>query len=302
MFSWLEHFVNRFKNTINRSEIEENLRFAKKDIKEHVQGMLLEMNDVFKDHKWQNPELQKMQSGVMKRLNIKTNFLPAIQEAINVAEEVVNTLDSLVVKNFDEKTIPSGLTYKKANILMVLNNIRFLARYTRAFLIYVTALETSVLTKQQADKRLTPAQIKFVKDKFDYYVRMVEVFMTNNPKRIVSDLDKIADILIMEDTNKALGNLGQGMAGINRNMALGYADNSLMHLRQMSNALATHDEYMQLKMEHSLLTYKLEQYRELQRTGTRDAALEMKIEQTNGLVNGIQKRISEIDALIDEED
>lgn len=128
------------------------------------------------------------------------NIIVTIDNALKVAVKICDDLKPYIEKNFQDLTVKSGMSYRKAQIIQFLTSLKFCADFSKDLLNYIIIMRTADFDSGNLIKKsLTDYQKSYIEsDNFTNFCKFIDLLLSNN-LNVVSILDKVPDVLIVPD-------------------------------------------------------------------------------------------------------
>ena len=152
-----------------------------------------------------NPEYKTGIATINRRYH-KANqkeLFPALGVILTDAEKIMNQLIPLVGKYFTETVDKDSITYPRAQIMALAENIDFIADFIPSYCRYIIALQTQLNNGPKIEESLTKAQIKYIKENLLNFYKALDALSGANVKSVEQMLRDIPNVNISDDNKES---------------------------------------------------------------------------------------------------
>lgn len=128
----------------------------------------------------------------------KMELFPALAYISMNAEGTIDKLISLVDKYFTATVDKDSITYPRAQILTLANNIDFIADFIPKYCRFIIAKQTEINGGMKVEKSLSRAQIKYINSNTLNFFKTISVLSRTSVKDIEKQLKDIPDVAVTE--------------------------------------------------------------------------------------------------------
>lgn len=193
-------FVTSLLPTLSRDLINEDCRLIKAEIQRFTLPPYEEAAQDFRQS-FKNKYLQQLNTSFLQTVKGEgANMVAATAKILKNSVDLVDELDTLVEKTFDQQVASLGLTYQKTNALQLLEITSFYVRYARRFLIYIYELESDSASAVKVSEIFAPAETKWLEENFATFVLASKALATK-PQELRRLLYAVPDIVVTPETH-----------------------------------------------------------------------------------------------------
>lgn len=196
-----------------KSSVLEDCRMTKLVLATTVQPSYEGAMRLFGSRKFENAQLQQDWERYRRAVRGASgaNTIVAIDKAIKNMITTLDLVEELVERDYNEDVVSGGISYYKASVLQMLENIGFASDYALKYLNYALVVETALIEKDDDSEEeidsvtahITPAELRFLSDRFGDFCTIMNV-LTKPTNNIKTDLEKIPDVAISEDGDRVV--------------------------------------------------------------------------------------------------
>jgi len=196
----IKKFLRSVLPSIEKENVDDDLRQTANELDRVVLPTYETAAKLFKGRKMASDELKADQIVFGRNLKAPANENQVLTIArVNQAVmSNVQALEKYVATTYGEDIAASGLTYRKATVLQLVELASFYAKYAMAYLKRIYILETAALEEGADPEEQTPADIQWLKANFLSFIRTAEI-LSQADMTFKRNIDGIADIVVTED-------------------------------------------------------------------------------------------------------
>jgi len=284
-------YIQSLLPSISKDTVIEDIALTKSILEESVIPAYATATECFKGWKVKSPEVENIFKVISRTVDLgRGNVINGIYDLLPVVVENLEYISKNAQKILNEEVSASGFSYKRANILQLVEGASFLAKYASKLLVYVFVGETHATGGEESIRQtLTPIEVAWITQNVSYFAKMLAI-LSNKPNTVQAQLEGIPDIIINKDNAEVLpSTLGEHKVDPFRMGFIPVFLNPIYHIR-MSIAEWQADRYNRAKDELELV--RLRRVRlEKQAQGNADAHLQKEIDY-------VERRIQSLDAKI----
>jgi len=284
-------YIQSLLPSISKDTVIEDIALTKSILEESVIPAYATATECFKGWKVKSPEVENIFKVISRTVDLgRGNVINGIYDLLPVVVENLEYISKNAQKILNEEVSASGFSYKRANILQLVEGASFLAKYASKLLVYVFVGETHATGGEESIRQtLTPIEVAWITQNVSYFAKMLAI-LSNKPNTVQAQLEGIPDIIVNKDNAEVLpSTLGEHKVDPFRMGFIPVFLNPIYHIR-MSIAEWQADRYNRAKDELELV--RLRRVRlEKQAQGNADAHLQKEIDY-------VERRIQSLDAKI----
>ena len=194
------NFLTSLLPSLKKERIIEDLRLTRAEITEHTAPSYKTADDLLKNWKFKNPELEKYLDIFNRMVKTKGNYVSTVEASWKDILENLDYVEEQIAKTYNEEMAASGYTFLKANLLQMAEAYAFVSKFARKFLIYIFICETSVLDDGQTTitGSLSPVEVQWLQSNFVSFCTAFNI-VAGKPQMIQKEMASIPDIVVTND-------------------------------------------------------------------------------------------------------
>jgi hypothetical protein len=293
----LNSFVASLLPTFGKDCVIEDIRLTRNEITEYTAPSYVAAAELFKTWKFKSEDLDKM-FGIFKRMvkgSGSDNCITTIEKGFKTILENLDYVEEQISTTYSEEVAGVGFTYKKANLLQLVECISFVSKFARKFLIYIYICETSLVEGNDTiiSESLSPIEIDWLDANFVSFCTAFNV-VTNQPAHVEKQVAAIPDIIITSENEHSLAaTLGEEKIDPFQMKLIPIWLNPVYHVG-MFIAEWQSDRYKAAKEEVKLLQLRKINLQKLS-DGKPDAHIQQEIKYMEGRIQGINFKIAKME-------
>lgn len=172
---------------------------------------------IFGRRKLVSPQLIRLQDGFdAAHPRPAENMIVSIEKGMKEIVKNVKELEDVVQKTFNEEIAGTALSYRKANLLQLLEAYSFVSRYARKLLNFAYIAETAALEAKaegqpvdtevaKIGEEILPADLDWLKQNMGYFAQLFLVCSGQSKhKDVVKAIEEIPDVEIVSGNHETL--------------------------------------------------------------------------------------------------
>lgn len=282
--------------TIFKRDVNDKLQQLQKELETSTIPILKETTMFFEGKEFRSKEVQRLITPfnriVQKR---QGNIITTIRYTAENIGNIANELKPILERNFKDATSSSGLTYRKAQYLQLIDTAMFFSEYARLFANYIIVAETAEFDPGNTiKKRLTPVQIKKIETEFINFTHATNI-LNNKLATIIRMLESVPDLIIDEE-NIGMVEATSGVKTVDPvNFGFISANYNPFYAIQMKMAVNDHAKYERALEQREMIRLRLHNLNKLA-AGEPDPYVQKEIELLEEKVQKLDAQIAKTEA------
>lgn len=289
-------FITSMLPSFEKGRIVEDVNLLKTEIRETTLPPYQEAVLHFGNKKFNAKTLQnfdrELQSAVKSK--VRGNYINVVANNLQDVEKQFSDIESLIDKHFAKDVSASGMTYLKANLIQYVEMLSFTARYSRKLLSWTLHEELKAVDSSfMVDDPFTKATKEWFWNNRNAYFKSLKIIESVKGNLRVK-LSVIPDMIVVpEEVDYVENSIGLAKTDPLQLGLLPLAMNPIYHVR-MTVAEWQVSRYKESQEELKALQYRLLALKEANE-GKKDAKLQQAIEYTEGRVQKLNRKLSEME-------
>jgi hypothetical protein len=289
-------FVASMLPSFEKTRILEDVNLLKTELRETTLPPYQEAVLHFGNKKFNSKVCQNYDRELQGIVKSKTrgNYINIVEKILADVDKSFDEIESLIDKNFAKDVSASGMTYLKANLIQYIEALSFMTRYSRKLLSWTLHEELKAVDSSTmiVDPFTKATKEWFWNNRLNYFkcLKIIELVKGNLKAR----LSVIPDMVIVpEEVDYIESSVGISKTDPLQMGLIPLAMNPIYHVR-MTVAEWQVNRHKEAQEELRSLQYRLLALKEAN-SGKKDAKLEQAIEYTEGRVQKLNRKISEME-------
>jgi hypothetical protein len=291
----IEKYVASLLPAIRKDKVIEDIAAIRKELRDVTIPVYASIAVVFGKWKWQSEEM-KAKASAFNRLAGGGNVVEVIGHGLDKLDGALTVAEEYIMKAYNEETVTSAITYKKAAVLQYVDAISFVVKYARRFANYMLVAESAKFPDSDTNLKTSfaPAEISYIETNFMMFCQALKA-LAIEPKEVQKRIDETPDIIVkassagmMEEIHGASRVDAFGMNFISSKWNPFYHIGKAYAEMQVSGYKAAREELALVQMR------KL--YLEKLQAKKPDAALAQEIEYSEGRLQSLHANIAKMEA------
>lgn len=292
-----DSYVESLPNILNKDQILDAIRNTRADLKDSTIPMFKNAVDVFgSTSDFKTDIIKPLQDRYSQLTNSRASFVKDVFEAVKKLPDLLDDIDDLVNKSFNDEIAAGGTTYREANVLQMIEAISFVSRFARKVLIYTYTAESSEKASEQIkfDESISKGEQEIIRSQFsDFVYALMSVDIPT--KKFLEGIDEIPEVVVTRDNIRTLA-VTSGEAAIDPfKMRFFNVTNNFIYKLMLRFAEWQADRYKEAIEEKRMV-----EYRHLlllrQRSGKEDARLEREIYVSETRISKLTYKIQKMES------
>jgi hypothetical protein len=291
----IEKYVASLLPSIRKDKVLDDIAAIRKELRDATIPAYSSIAVVFGKWKWQSDEM-KGKATAFSRLVGGGNLVEVIGHGLDKLDASLTVAEEFIMKTYNEETVTSAITYKKAAVLQYVDAISFVVKYARRFANYMLVCEAAKFPDSDTSLSVAfaPAEIGYIEGNFMMFCQAFKA-LAIEPKEVQKRIDETPDIIVkasaagmLEEIHGAARVDAFGMNFISSKWNPFYHIGKAFAEFQVSSYKAAREELALVQMR------KL--YLEKLQAKKPDAALAQEIEYSEGRLQSLHASIAKMEA------
>lgn len=292
------NLLNSLLPQFGKDRLLEDIRVTRSEIKEYTQPVYAQAAEMFRNWNFKSAKLKSLMASFARQIKQERND-NMVQTLAKVWKPVLENLDFLedqVNRTFNEEVTALGLTYSKSTTIQLIEGTSFVSRYARRLLTFIYACETAEFPGNESfiQEDIPPAEHDYIQSNFVNFCQILGV-LADASTATKRKLDSIPEIQVTSDNHNTLAaTVGETKIDPFRLGLIPVWLNPIYHIRMMVAEWQV-KRYKEAKEEVQVLELRLLYLKRLNE-GKPDANLQEQISYRQSQVNGMKKKIAEMES------
>lgn len=202
--------------TFDKNRVVDDVRATREELDDVTIPAYEQAVKVLGNRKLVNPQLVDLQDAFNRIFpGASGNFIAIIEKYLKPTLKNLKELEDVVEKTYNNEVAGLGLSYRKANLLQLIEGYAFATRYARKLLNFAYVAETASLEAKaegaeqsvldKIAEQLVPADLEYLKKHIVYFSQVYAVCAgLGKAKDVVKAIEEIPDVIVTKDNAETL--------------------------------------------------------------------------------------------------
>lgn len=210
-------YVASLLPTFTKNRVIEDARATREELDDVVAPSYEQALKVFTRYKFKTEELDVLENTFHRmHPHASENMVVSIEKGMKEILKNIKDLEEVIERTYNNDVAGMGLSYRKANLLQLLEAYTFVSRYARKFLTYAYVCETALLdaagqsvkpevASEIIKSQTIPADVDYLKQNIVYFSNCFLVCAgLGKHKDLSKVVEDIPDVVITKDNEHTL--------------------------------------------------------------------------------------------------
>jgi hypothetical protein len=201
-------FIKDMLPSFSRMDLQNDVQSTKEELTK-TKSVYATAVEFYKKRKLTSPELTyfiNIFELVATPAQQRAGMLVTIDDTIDKFLKNIETLEDLILTEFDQEIVRAGITYRQTQIIRYCEVAAFFARYSRKILNFTFDVETLMLPEYKQEERvMTKAEYNWLKNNAATFFDIIAKTNGIKPDQLEKLLKAIPDIIVEGSNQELLG-------------------------------------------------------------------------------------------------